>query len=666
MICVTICDFGYEACRSAIKHVEKYLGTDPAVMAEIRLDLCGLTEDETQMLFLKSRIPLIATFRRRSQNLFMPAMLGGAAYVDIDGIASDDKITDTIGQITNDRIKRIITYQDYQKTPPLKELKAFYNNGLKHGADIIRIVTAAESVQDSERVLSMYRLRKDGELDSSVPLVAYTMGYQGSYSGIEACACGAPILFCSPDSRTRLYPGMPTLNEAGDLLALNKVKGDILIPGSKDMTQKAILASMLSVERSTIYGFSNCTDNDAALALARRRAKSVELRDGALSISGGGLHSGSHITKKKGPLTSIPGMFLKGSVSRSVDDTNFVGESGLLARLCFPIVAQIGHQVTITGEGHLLERTMYPCQDALEKFGASCVLTADGTLPAIVNGPLEGGTATISGKEGTQLISGLLMSLPLSKKDSTLRIEDPTNLPYLLTTIEVLKQFGITLSYGMVNGVLVFKIPGRQKYSATDICMEGDWSSAANFVVAAAIFGELRLNGLKQMSTQADREILEIVKKAGASVSWENDILIVCRGHLTGFTFDVSHNPDLFPILSTLATFCEGTSEITGLDHIQYRDTRRAGTMCLALKKMGVDLRLTADKVEIDGICLTRRHTGGKLLRGGEYISSGDHRVAMALKIAGICTDGKVSLDDMDCVSKSYPSFKETLRGIIG
>lgn len=665
MICVTICDFGYEACRHALKRVEKCLGTYPDIMAEIRLDLCGLTEDETQMLFLKSRVPLIATFRRRSQNLFMPAMLGGAAYMDIDGIAPDDNIADTIGKITNDRIKKIITYQDYQKTPRLKELKAFYNNGLKHGADIIKIVTAAESVEDSERVLSLYRLRKDGELDSSVPLVAYTMGYPGSYTGIEACACGAPFLYCSPDSKTLLYPGMPTLNEVDNLLSLFKVRGDIRIPGSKDMTQKAILASLLSVERSTIYGFSSCKDNDAALTLARRRAKSVELRDGVLSISGGGLHSGSHITKKKRPIPSIPGMFLKGSVSRSVDDTNFVGESGLLARMCFPIVAQIGHQVTITGEGHLLERTMYPCQDALEKFGASCVLTADGTLPAIVNGPLEGGTATISGSEGTQLISGLLMSLPLSKKDSTLRIENPTNLPYLLTTIEVLKQFGITLSYSMENGVLVFRIPGKQKYSATDICMEGDWSSAANFVVAAAIFGELRLNGLNQMSPQADREVIEIVKKTGADAFWENDVLTVRRGHLTSFTFDVSHNPDLFPILSTLATFCEGTSVITGLDHIQYRDTRRAGTMCQALKKMGADVRLTADKVEIDGICLTRRLSGGNMLRGGEYVTSGDHRVAMALKIAGICTDGKVSLDDMDCVSKSYPSFKETLHGII-
>jgi len=663
MICVTICDFGYDACCHALKRVEKYLGTDPDIVAEIRLDLCGLTENETQLLFVKSRIPLIATFRRRSNNLFLPAMLGGAAYVDIDGIASDDKITDIINRITNPRTKKILSYQNYQKTPSLKELKAYYRNGVKHGADIIKIVTTAESFEDSERVLSLYRLRKEGELESDIPLVAYTMGYPGSYSGIEACACGAPLLYCSPDSKTRLYPGMPALNEMENLLT-HQIKGDIHIPGSKDMTQKAILASMLSVERSTIYGFSSCKDTDAALSLARRRAKSVELHDGVLSISGGGLHTGSHLKKKSEHRSAIPGMFLKGSMSQSVSDTNFVGESGLLARMCFPIVAQIGHQVTITGEGHLLDRTMYSCQDALEKFGANCVLTAEGTLPAIVNGPLEGGTVTISGRDGTQLISGLLMSLPLSRKDSTLRVENPTNLPYLLTTIDVLGHFGISLSYGMEENVLVFRIPGKQKYSATDIYIEGDWSSAANFVVAAAIFGELRLHNLSPVSPQADREIIEIVKKTGAEALWDNNILTVRRGHLNGFTFDVSHNPDLFPILSVLAAFCEGTSTITGLDHIQYRDSRRIETMCHALGKMGVDISPAQDRVDINGVCLSRRRISGALLHGGEYLTSGDHRVAMALKIAGIGAGSKVSLDDMDCVSKSYPSFKDTLHNI--
>lgn len=665
MICVTICGFGYDACRHALRRAEKHSDIPGGIMAEVRLDLCGLSEEETELLFLKSKIPLIATIRRKSRNLLLPAVFSGAEYVDIDGIAPDGKIDEIIGSIAGHRTGIILSYQDYTRTPSLKELRDFYKRGVGHGADMIRIVTTAQSIEDSERVLSLYQLMKAGELGGEVPLVAYTMGYYGSYTGFEACSCGAPLLFCSPDEKTGLYPGMPVLDQVKEFSRRRRVEGEIHVPGSKDMTQKAILASLLSVEESTVFNYSSCKDNDSALSLARRRAHNVTLKDGVLTISGGGLHFGGRQKSGSGHFRSIPGMFLKDSVRRTVSDTNFVGESGLLARMCFPLVAQIGHQVTITGEGHLMDRAMSSCREALEKFGASCILTSEGTLPAIVNGPLTGGDVTISAEEGTQLISGLLMALPLSRNDSELRITDLKNLPYLLTTVEVIQKFGIKLSYRLEGDVLIFDIPGRQKYHPAEIRVEGDWSSGANFVVAAAIFGKITLYGLNQNSSQADREILEIVRSAGARTFWKNGVLTVRRDHLSGFRFDVSHNPDLFSILAVLASYCEGTSTISGLDHIRYRDSRRVDTVCRGLKKMGVKLEQMPESVTIRGICPARRQLEHLLLRGGEYLSEGDHRVAMALQIAALGCDGSVTVDDMDCVNKSYPGFRETLSSII-
>jgi len=665
MICITICDFGYNACRQALRRCEKYIHIYPDITAEIRLDLCGLNEDETQRLFCDSKIPLIATCRRRSRNLYMPAILSGASYIDVDGIQSDSKIDEFLKSLEGHKVKKILSYQNFQKTPSLKELIAYFQNGISHGADIIKITTTAMTTEDTERLLSLYRLQRTGELDGSVMLVANAMGYPGAYTSVEAYSMGSPFLFCTLNERNKLYPGMLDVETYSTLRLNDIVSGSISIPGSKDITQKAILASILASGESLLTNFSPCRDTEAALALARKRGKKVTLKDGELLIYGQGLKGkASTGSSSRGYLSSLKSLISGSSSNISLDDTNFVGESGLLARLCIPLVAQVGHQVTVSGEGNLLEREMTGCKDALEKLGASCVLTSEDTLPAIINGPLTGTSVTLSAKEGTQLISGLLMALPLSKKDSVLEVVDVNNLSSLLQTIDIIRHFGIQVSYSISDHRIVLNIPGSQKYLPASMNLEGDWSAASNFIAAAAIFGSIKITGLNPKSSQADRVILDIVRSIGADVKIGRKTIEVHRGHLRSFHFDVTNNPDLFPILAVLAAYSEGVSVISGLDRIRYRQNRRIEAMCSGLKKMGVQLSLSDTDVTISGMCITRRVLENMLIKGGDYLSNGDHRVAMALKIASIHSQEKVTVDDMDCVNKSYPRFKDTLNSI--
>ncbi|MBQ0006930.1 MAG: type I 3-dehydroquinate dehydratase, partial [Alistipes sp.] len=160
MICITICDFGYDACRHALRRCERYLHTYPDLVVEIRLDLCGLNEEENQRLFCDSKVPLIATCRRRSSDLYFPAVLSGASYIDIDGIQSNTDIQHILQELEGHKVQKILSYQNFQKTPALNELISYFENGVSLGADIIKITTSAQNTEDTEKLLSLYILQR--------------------------------------------------------------------------------------------------------------------------------------------------------------------------------------------------------------------------------------------------------------------------------------------------------------------------------------------------------------------------------------------------------------------------------------------------------------------------------------------------------------------------
>ena len=206
-----------------------------------------------------------------------------------------------------------------------------------------------------------------------------------------------------------------------------------------------------------------------------------------------------------------------------------------------------------------------------------------------------------------------------------------------------------------------FRIPGARRYRAADLEIEGDWSAAAAFLVAGAVFGSAQVQGLSSRSLQADLAICDILLDAGASVasSEEGDDICVCKGPLEGFEADLNNAPDLFPVVAVLAAFCEGETRLKGVRRLLGKECNRADAISEMLFKMGVPVSVEGDEMTIRGENYVSRILNGRLLKGGAFSSSHDHRMVMALKIASLGAAEPIVIDDRACVAKSFPEFFE-------
>ena len=362
------------------------------------------------------------------------------------------------------------------------------------------------------------------------------------------------------------------------------------------------------------------------------------------------------------------------------------GESGFLTRMMIPLLAVLSPEpVRVTGEKTLLERPLSDAHDIMAAYGirlfpesnknVSDERKADCYLPLKVAGPLIPGRADISGKGGSQLISGLLAALPLVDGKSTVYVHDPRSIPYLFITVDVLKKFGIRMSsemegdddfletqdWSLCTG-LNFHVRGGQRYKAADFSIEADWSGAAPFLVAGAIFGDVEVTGLDTTSLQADISIMDILMQAGASMSQLDEptgSIHIKRAPLSPFEADLNNCPDLFPMVAVLAAFCPGDSHILGVQRLRHKETDRASAIQEMLLQMGVPVTIDDDEMTITGMGLTQRLATGQLLKGGHYASHADHRMVMALQVASLGADSPVVIDDVTCVAKSFPHFNE-------
>ncbi len=659
MICISIGDYGFDACRKALKRCEKFRKAVPDLVAEIRMDLCGLSGDEVYDLISGTKLPVVATGLPRDRDLYESASLAKVAYMDINVLAYAKYKKEHPVTFRGRETKLILSFHDYEVTPSLEALSKIYRQAVDAGADIVKIITTANSSEDVTRVLDLYRVQREGKLGKKVPLIAYAMGDEGKYSRLAALMSGAPFMYCALKEKYKVAQGMFTVDEFLDLPKMEKVAGETDTPASKSIAQRAIIAAMLAKGTSEFHNYTQCRDNDSAVAVAKSFATNVYMDKGTLVVKGGYPHEKKQ--EAADPFSNLTAMSFH---SLGESKTVFVGESGLLSRLCIPVVAQFGDTVTITGEGSILDRHMYGCKEGMEDFGATCLLTEEETLPAVISGPLKGADVTISGKKGSQFISGLLMALPLCKKDSILRVENPTSIPYILLTVDVLDKFGVKINCRYEKDMMVFEIPGKQKYAATELVIEGDWSAAANFVVMAAVFGDILIKGVERKSIQSDCCVLDLVLGCGAEVEETSQGIRVSMGNLKAFSLDVTNCPDLLPVLSVMAAFSEGTSRFTGVARLKNKECNRPLVMLDSLKKMGVKVHLDGDTMEVEGMCMARRVLEGKMLKGGHFLTHSDHRVAMALKIASLGCDGKMTFDRLDCIDKSFPGFVDIFESL--
>ena len=401
------------------------------------------------------------------------------------------------------------------------------------------------------------------------------------------------------------------------------VNGEIAVPASKSIAQRAIIAAMLAEESTYLCDVSLCDDTKRAIDVAKTWGAEVrEMGADYLIIPGAG-------GKREGVLTL------------------FCGESGLLTRMIVPVAALLDREVVIMGSGSVLKRPMQMLVSPLRELGVN-IRTCAGGLPITLCGPLRGGECRLDGSISSQIITGFLMALPLAERDSILYVENLKSKPYIDMTLSVLEAFGIEIER---EGYRCFKIRGRQAYHSCIFPVEGDWSGASCFLVAGALAGKVKITNLNINSTQADRQILEVLRQVGAEVLVEPgekwDSVTVSHKELRPFECEATDSPDLFPALVALASGCTGTSRIRGAHRLVYNESNRIESLQEEFAKMGIRIEVDDDTMLV---------TGG-VIKGGEVSSRNDHRVAMALATAALRSSAPVIIAEAEVVSKSYPTF---------
>ena len=669
MICTTIQNKELPEILKALEGLE---------MAEIRLDRCPLEDEDIQTLFQGSDIPLVATCRMEEESdaprLLELAIMSGAKYADLEMEAPA-----AVGRRIREACQSygtvlIRSYHNFENTPSRELLRSLAERCRSFGGEVVKIVTTATSKADIDTVQSLYADAAPGSL------IAFCMGEEGRSSRLDALKLGAPYTYACLSEEESAAPGQWTVSDMTQAVygSWRPVKASGLrMPASKSFAQRAIIAAALADGESRLSGYSPCGDNESAISVARSLGASVKIEDNILVING---------------IAAAPG-------SLKLQEIH-TGESGFLTRMTIPVLSAVSSiPVRVTGEKTLLGRPLsgahdimaacgvrlYPEQNNSVTFsenegkkGNKPVLSprkSDCYLPLTVSGPLIPGRADVSGRGGSQLISGLLAALPLCDGKSVLYVTEPKSIPYLFITMDVLGKFGVkigsemegdqdfleTQDWNLCSGI-TFKIKGGQRYHGADFAIEGDWSGAAPFLAAGAIFGDIEVEGLDTESLQADISIMDILIQAGASMSQldaPRGPIHVSRAPLSAFDADLSNCPDLFPTVAVLAAFCPGDSHIAGVERLRHKETDRAAAIEEMLLKMGVPVTIEEDVMTITGMGLTQRILTGNLLKGGKFTSYGDHRMVMALSLASLGASGKVEIDDTSCVSKSFPAFIE-------
>ena len=691
-------------------------GSEPRIqMAEIRLDRCPLDIEEIESLFSSSDTPLVATCRvvddgngtwEEAEEKLTAAVKAGAAFLDLEIEAPKEVGKRLRRACTEYGTTMIRSSHFFAGTPSDDVLRNTVEKCRKFGGEIVKIAAMAKSGEDVAMVLGLYSQEQTSQRQAE--LIAFSMGETGRASRLECLRLGSPFTYAALNDNEAAAPGQWTYSEMiaavyGERRPLH-CDTALNMPASKSFAQRAIIAAALADGESRLEGYSPCGDNEAAIEVAK--ALGAEVRVEAAGVRSD--LSDSSTDTATGTTLTIKGA---GSSVNMPDKLN-VGESGLLTRLMIPIVAALGkgQPIEIDGIGTLPARPLKGASEIMAGFGT--VLrplnpAPEVHVPLTVQGPLLPGKTSISGKGGSQLISGLLMALPLLPGDSTLHIHDPKSIPYMFITADVLRRFGIRIGSEMEGGEdfletqdwslctgITFKIKGGQKYSPAAFDIEGDWSAAANFLVAGALFGDVRLTGLDTTSLQADISIMDILMEAGASLSQIEDEpqdeesanvkdsndneaadaqeAVAPQGHrglitaqkapLRAFDTDLNNCPDLFPIVAILAAFCHGRSNIQGFKRLASKESDRGAAILNMLTQMGVEASAAGDTLSITGESVESRLLNGHLLKGGEYTSSHDHRMAMALTVASWCADSPIQIDDTTCIAKSFPAFLDAYR----
>ena len=424
----------------------------------------------------------------------------------------------------------------------------------------------------------------------------------------------------------------------------SQLSGIVRAPASKSSMQRACAAALLHKGETSIYNPGHSNDDKAALEIIQKLGANVAFRGDDLLVSSAG-------------------------VSPLADEIN-CGESGLGIRMFTPVVALVDKKITINGTGSLLTRPMDFFDEILPQLGVK-VKTNAGKLPIEIQGPLQPATIEVDGSLSSQFLTGLLMAYgaaPLNPPEGrnldsptletvSVKVKNLKSKPYIDLTLDVMKQFGFNVPENRNYEEFVFSSEpmNQSRNQPVHYTVEGDWSGGAFLLVAGAIAGPITVRGLDLTSTQADKAIMDAMMAANAGIAVEAKGIKIHPAEMSGFYFDATDCPDLFPPLVALAAYCKGKTTIKGVSRLTHKESNRAVTLQDEFDKMGVAIDLEDDEMIIHG---------NAKVKGADVHSHHDHRIAMACAVAALKADSETVIEEAQAVKKSYPDFYNDLKSL--
>ncbi len=408
-----------------------------------------------------------------------------------------------------------------------------------------------------------------------------------------------------------------------------KLKGTVNIPPSKSMAHRAIICASLASGKSRIDHIEYSDDIDATIKAMESLGTIIDRFDDYLIIDGS-----STFTKKE-----------------SYIDCK---ESGSTVRFMIPISIVKDNKVHLVGQGNLGKRPLHTFYEIFDRQGISYDYTQD-VLDLHIDGTLKSDTFKIPGNISSQFITGLLFALPLVEGDSIIEITSSLESKgYIDLTLQMLETYGIEV---INENYQRFIIKGNQQYLAKDYYVEADFSQAAFYLVAGALGNDVVLKGLEMNSKQGDKEVVDILKRMNCTIEEVADGIKVSTSGLCSTLINASQCPDVIPVVSLACTQAKGHSSIIEGIRLRIKECDRIVASVSQLSKLNANMEETKEGMEIDG---------PTSLIGARVSSYDDHRIAMMLAIAATVTDGKVTIENPDCVSKSYPSFWQHYKELGG
>ena len=415
------------------------------------------------------------------------------------------------------------------------------------------------------------------------------------------------------------------------IVPVDKIDTTIEVPGSKSITQRALIAAALAEGKSTLIG--PLTSEDTSYTIGALRALGIEIDDSDASewvVHGSG-----------------------GTISEPAKDI-FLGNNGTATRF-LTSVASLGHGTfRITGDPRMSERPIAPLMEALQGWGVNVRSDADNGCPplTIEADGIGGGKTILPEGKSSQYLSSLLLVAPYAKEIAELEVlGEVLSRPYVEMTLAVMADFGIG---GEAAPSLTYFRISQGSYTGREYRIEGDASGASYFWAAAAVTGgRVTVANVPVPSLQGDANLVPFLARMGCQVhKTDNGITVVGPDKLKGIEVDMGNMPDVAPTLAVVAAFAEGTTVINNVAHLRIKECDRLNAMVTELSKMGADVEEEPDRMIIHG------QAGGSNLHGATIETYRDHRIAMCFAVAGLGVKG-VEITGEDCVVKSFPDFWE-------